>query len=158
MMRPIAQKSRIDLRGARAPEDTVVFCDREAVSQILSNLLDNAIKYTPAGGRITVGAERRRGLMVNSSCAIPASGSRRTTCRASSSASTAWTRPAPGSWAAPAWASPSSNTWLPHTAARRAWKAASMKVHLLSFTLPDGSRTLAQQQLNLRIHRVLTAP
>ncbi len=35
----------------------MVCCDSEAVSQILSNLLDNAIKYTPAGGKITVGAK-----------------------------------------------------------------------------------------------------
>ena len=45
-------------RSAR-PKDAVVCCDSEAVSQILSNLLDNAIKYTPAGGQITVGAQPR---------------------------------------------------------------------------------------------------
>src|SRR5262249_53424946 len=51
------------LREERAPEDAAVFCDTEAVSQILSNLLDNAIKYTPTGGEITVGA-RPKGDMV----------------------------------------------------------------------------------------------
>jgi two-component system, OmpR family, phosphate regulon sensor histidine kinase PhoR len=56
MMRPIAEKNRIELLEERAPEDTVVWCDSEAVSQILSNLMENAIKYTPEGGRITVGA------------------------------------------------------------------------------------------------------
>jgi two-component system phosphate regulon sensor histidine kinase PhoR len=63
MVRPIAEKSEIRLVEERAPEDTVVVCDSEAISQILSNLLDNAIKYTPAGGRITVGA-RPAGAMV----------------------------------------------------------------------------------------------
>jgi two-component system phosphate regulon sensor histidine kinase PhoR len=56
MLRPIAGKSDIRLLEEPAPEDTIVWCDSEAVSQILSNLLDNAIKYTPAGGQITVGA------------------------------------------------------------------------------------------------------
>ena len=56
MMRPIAEKGRIELIEARAPEDAVVCCDSEAVSQILSNLMENAIKYTPAGGQISVGA------------------------------------------------------------------------------------------------------
>lgn len=56
MMRPIAEKSRIELKEERAPEDTVVCADSEAVSQILSNLMENAIKYTPAGGQISVGA------------------------------------------------------------------------------------------------------
>jgi two-component system, OmpR family, phosphate regulon sensor histidine kinase PhoR len=57
LVSPIARKSFIELVEERAPEDAVVCCDSEAVSQILSNLLDNAIKYTPAGGRIAVGAK-----------------------------------------------------------------------------------------------------
>ena len=56
LMTPIAEKNNIHLDLAPAPPEAEVWCDREAVSQILSNLLDNAIKYTPAGGCITVGA------------------------------------------------------------------------------------------------------
>ena len=63
LVRPIAEKSQIRLAEERGPEDAEVFCDSEAISQILSNLLDNAIKYTPAGGQITVGA-RPAGRMV----------------------------------------------------------------------------------------------
>jgi two-component system phosphate regulon sensor histidine kinase PhoR len=57
LVSPIARKNYIELVEERAPEDAVVCCDSEAISQILSNLLDNAIKYTPAGGKITVGAK-----------------------------------------------------------------------------------------------------
>jgi two-component system phosphate regulon sensor histidine kinase PhoR len=57
LLRPMAQKSRIELVEEAAPDDAVACCDAEAVSQILSNLMDNAIKYTPEGGRITVGAK-----------------------------------------------------------------------------------------------------
>ncbi|MFN9920601.1 MAG: ATP-binding protein [Acidobacteriota bacterium] len=54
---PIARKKQIDTvidpvpnesDGARAE----AFCDSEAIHQALSNLLDNAIKYTPPGGHI----------------------------------------------------------------------------------------------------------
>jgi two-component system phosphate regulon sensor histidine kinase PhoR len=55
---PIAGKKSITLIEESAPQGTLVCCDNEAVSQILSNLLDNAIKYTPVSGSITVGARR----------------------------------------------------------------------------------------------------
>ena len=63
LMTPMAGKRNIRLELAAAPADSEVWCDSEAVSQILSNLLDNAIKYTPPGGRITVGATPRDGCM-----------------------------------------------------------------------------------------------
>jgi len=56
LVHPIARKNSIRLEGEPAAGADEVWCDREAVSQILSNLLDNAIKYTPAGGSIVVGA------------------------------------------------------------------------------------------------------
>jgi two-component system, OmpR family, phosphate regulon sensor histidine kinase PhoR len=58
---PLAEKKNITLNLEWAPEGTDVFCDSEAVHQILANLLDNAIKYTPEGGRIEVGAARQAG-------------------------------------------------------------------------------------------------
>ncbi len=63
LMAPIAEKRDIRLDVALAPPDAEAWCDREAVSQILSNLLDNAIKYTPPSGRITVGAQSQGGWM-----------------------------------------------------------------------------------------------
>src|SRR5690348_2014273 len=39
-----------------APGLCDVLADRDRVLQVLANLIDNAVKYTPAGGTITVGA------------------------------------------------------------------------------------------------------
>ena len=52
-----------DVRVADAvPEDIPpVFADRERVHQVLFNLLDNAVRFTPAGGRVTVSASRHNG-------------------------------------------------------------------------------------------------
>jgi two-component system, OmpR family, phosphate regulon sensor histidine kinase PhoR len=63
LMGPIAEKNRIRLEIEPAPDDALVRCDSEAVSQILSNLLDNAIKYTHPGGRIYVGARQDGGFV-----------------------------------------------------------------------------------------------
>ena len=38
----------------RAQGDPRAWADREAVEQVLGNLLDNAVKYSPAGGRVEV--------------------------------------------------------------------------------------------------------
>jgi two-component system, OmpR family, phosphate regulon sensor histidine kinase PhoR len=57
-IRPVAERKGIPIQLESAPPDLEVFCDGEAVNQILSNLLDNALKYTPAGGRITISSRR----------------------------------------------------------------------------------------------------
>ncbi len=54
-IRPIANKKQITLSQEIAPAGTEVYCDSEALYQILSNLVDNAVKYTPEQGVITVG-------------------------------------------------------------------------------------------------------
>jgi signal transduction histidine kinase len=45
----------------RVPESLGVHADRDRLDQVLSNLLENAVKYSPDGGPITVIAEGRRG-------------------------------------------------------------------------------------------------
>lgn len=55
-VRPLAEKKNIAVAIEPAPDRTEVFCDSEAVHQILTNLLDNAVKYTPQNGRVTVSA------------------------------------------------------------------------------------------------------
>ena len=60
---PIAARNNIALVEEPAPENATAWCDAEAVSQILSNLMENAVKYTPAGGRISVGARPLDGMI-----------------------------------------------------------------------------------------------
>jgi|SRR5665213_254844 len=55
-IRPIAQKKNISVQHEPGPPECEVFCDSEAFYQIVSNLLDNAVKYTPESGSITAGS------------------------------------------------------------------------------------------------------
>jgi len=68
---------RIALDVRVAAEAEHLFADRELLRRVLLNLLDNACRHAPAGGRIEVSAERRRTGVVqvcvsNSGSHIPA--------------------------------------------------------------------------------------
>lgn len=54
---PQAAKSEVKLT-LRGPDPLEVTANRDQMEQVLVNLIDNAIKYTPHGGRIEVWAER----------------------------------------------------------------------------------------------------
>lgn len=56
----ITEEKRINLKCERI-DRAVVFGDRELLAQALTNLLDNAVKYTPAGGTIDLRLDRSNG-------------------------------------------------------------------------------------------------
>jgi signal transduction histidine kinase len=71
-LRPLVSRVLSEIEVARAdrdvelvqevPEDLPpVFADAERVHQVLFNLLDNAVRFTPSGGRVRVTADRHNG-------------------------------------------------------------------------------------------------
>ncbi|CAH2396155.1 Signal transduction histidine kinase [Mesorhizobium ventifaucium] len=58
MMSLQAEAKNIDLQAQIAPDAAEINADRRAVQQILINLVSNAIKFTPDGGDVVVGAKR----------------------------------------------------------------------------------------------------
>jgi heavy metal sensor kinase len=53
-VRPVARERHLELRVEHGP-DVTLEADEDLLLQLLLNLLDNAVKYTPAGGQVTVG-------------------------------------------------------------------------------------------------------
>lgn len=51
---PVAQAKGILLTAEPPTSEVVVWADEEGLLTVLNNLVDNAIKYTPEGGRVTV--------------------------------------------------------------------------------------------------------
>lgn len=55
----LASAASIDLRVEVAPDAPEILGDRDRLLQVFENLIGNALKFTDAGGQVTVGAARR---------------------------------------------------------------------------------------------------
>jgi len=58
---PLAEAAGVDL-GIESAERVRVVGDADALRRLLGNLLDNAVRYTPAGGRVDVVVGREAGI------------------------------------------------------------------------------------------------
>jgi signal transduction histidine kinase len=58
LVQPRAEEKGVELVYRAHPEELVVKGSEEGIDRILVNLVDNAVKYTPPGGRATVGLHR----------------------------------------------------------------------------------------------------
>ncbi len=56
-----AEERQVTLQ-AKAPESVEIFGDRELLAQVLTNLVDNAVKYTPPGGVVRIELKRTADL------------------------------------------------------------------------------------------------
>jgi len=63
-VRPMAEGRQIALADDTAPELPIVFADHERLAQVIRNLMHNAIKFTPSGGRIVISAAESEGNLV----------------------------------------------------------------------------------------------
>jgi signal transduction histidine kinase len=56
-----AAQKQVHFEIRTGPGSEMIFIDADALRQVLSNLFDNALRYTPAGGQITLETSRENG-------------------------------------------------------------------------------------------------
>jgi signal transduction histidine kinase len=59
---PMYHDKGVELRNACGHSTHMVAADPDRMQQVLANLLDNALRHTPAGGQVQVGCEQRASL------------------------------------------------------------------------------------------------
>ncbi|MGY3423405.1 signal transduction histidine kinase [Bradyrhizobium sp. F1.13.4] len=63
MYEPIAEDRGISLL-VQSPDELNVYGDRDLLIEAVANLVDNAVKFTPAGGRVEIGLVRSHGKTI----------------------------------------------------------------------------------------------
>lgn len=58
------EQAQIELRNAIDPATPLALADSDRITQVLLNLLDNARRHTPPGGRLTIGAHVENRILV----------------------------------------------------------------------------------------------
>jgi len=58
-LRPLAAEKAIALEATVVESATMVWADRDKINQVLTNLIGNAIKFTPALGRVSISASKK---------------------------------------------------------------------------------------------------
>lgn len=56
---PLAAERRITYAWVQGEEHVTIWADREKLSSVIQNLISNAFKYTPEGGKISLSVERK---------------------------------------------------------------------------------------------------
>lgn len=75
-LRTVATEKHVDISVDSPDELPLIYADRDKLEQILWNIIGNAVKFTPAGGKVTVGFKTQPDGMVqtcvaDTGCGIP---------------------------------------------------------------------------------------